>query len=300
MNRWGMEIPELLPTGGTLEFLPVATDVDQPFQAITYHVFQHPLFVIRNSSVPLLSLSDGVSFDANRQPNNVSFEVLVEARDTGYPSLSAWLYVDIVVTAVRVVGPPSGRCFVGIPCGLVWRGAGGGRVPWSMSFLAQLHLVTPTVSPGPLQTNQTLTLLSRTPSQPGRYSAFGGTPVSGTMGTSGNVTLAWVAPGTQALGLYTLEVVQDPLVASRFQSRNTSSLWELTVPYTYLVQPNGTCVFDSSAGCGTGIQLRSVVCVNQSGTSLTSDGVWPPLDRLPVIPDRWVHGCVWRDTSVWA
>ena len=171
----------------------------------------------------------------------------------------------------------------GVWCDLVWRGAGGGRIPWSLAFLALLRAQ----DPGVPQPTQTLGFISRTASRPGQYSVFGNSPVTGVMGASGNVTLTWTAQSTQVPGLYALEVVQDPLVPVQYQSRNTSAVWELAVPFAFYIRLDAECVFDSSAGCGTGQQQRTVFCVNQTGTSRTPVGVWPPMDQLPIIPDRW-------------
>jgi hypothetical protein len=286
-ERWSLDIPERLPPGSTLEFLPSAFDTDQDTQVLRYYVFRHPLFTIPNASQPLLSLAAGVSFDVRQRPLETVFEVLVEARDSGFPPLSAWLYLDIVVTAVTVVGPLAGRCFLETPCPLVWRGAGGGRLPWSTSFLASIRPQGNVSGRG--APAQTLALISRSSAHPLFFSTYGGGPTTGFVDSMGDVVLIWSAVSTQGLGMYWLDVVQDPLGPASFSSSSTSNRpWELAVPFTYFVREDSGCVFDGFQGCGTGKIFRTVVCVNQTTTGLVSGAPQPPLSALPVVDDRCV------------
>lgn len=249
-----------------MSVLPAAFDPDAT--AVTYHIHESDKLVVPDASRPAVFMADGLTFDVHNARDSY-YQVLLEGRDSGVPVLSAWLFLDVNVTATTVMGPATGACYVDTPCALLWRGAGGGW-PWSLSLLATLFKVETTG----LVFHKTLGVLARAAQHPAGYTVVGVdsvlTPVDDVTGV---VTFQWRPPATTPLGSYVLQVTTPLNVSSpALQSTNFSVPFDVRPPFEYSVVPLGGCVFPGASPCGNGVRVRSVTCVDVSG----GDAVVPP------------------------
>lgn len=293
MDAINQEIPEKLRPGTFLFDFPAA--VDPEGGVLSYYIYDNPDF-----RIPLLAITkvyQSLSYSFHVAAGDTFVLLLVEARDTAVPPLSAWLFVRVTITATTAIGPSSGACYSSVPCSLLFRGAGG-RWPWTQTFFLDLFSYNSTS--GALTHVVALGELTRTAQYPAQYVVSGDTSQTPPEDpVTADVRFLWTPLLSLPLGLYVL------MARSPFSDVDQYSSWTYSAPFTvrapcifvgcvcfvtpsfcmtpdacvvylctcaqvghpyvYTTSSYSKCTFVGAANCGNGFLTRAVGCANVTG-----------------------------------
>ena len=274
------EIPEKRRPSTFLFTVPNATDPEGGI--VSYYVYNNPLFIIPDKSVPLVYQSPTYSFN-NRQNGDKYIVILVEARDDNYPPLSGWLFVQVTISPTTAYGPTRGHCYLGTACPFQFRGAGG-HWPWTPSFFLDLYAVN--ASTQATAHVYGIAVLTRAAEVPASYQVAGDESIVAVEDVAtGVVTYQWTPPVTLTPGLYSV-LVRSPLGdVDVYSSWDYSAPFSIGYPYAYVASGYGDCVFLGASDCGNGFLYRDVSCMNFTNVVKSPTGAWV---QAPVpVPDAY-------------